>query len=181
MLPILQTEFGSELVDLSAPLGAWNLKGKRPYLWAERLAKRLRSKAVELRVDVLACVTRHWLRDDNWFNIYGWWPDDQDPPGAIFSCAGFDDLAPERAATDRAIANSRVSALTGSFANVGYHTRGPKQCPLYFNQERSLERLTGAQAFDRPCRKKLVRTIRKELPALDALLAAFVAAPDGTS
>jgi hypothetical protein len=72
-----QGVFGFELVDLSAPLGIWDLnttKGK-PYLWAERLAGRLKRMPMELGVEALVCVTRHWMRDDNWLNLYGWWPD----------------------------------------------------------------------------------------------------------
>ena len=45
-----------------------------PYLWAEKLANRLGRMPLELHVNVLACITRHWLRDDETLNLYGWWP-----------------------------------------------------------------------------------------------------------
>ena len=78
------------------------------------------SKTVELRADVLACVTRHWLRDDDTLNLYGWWPDNRKPPVVIFSCAGFDDLKAEGPDTDRAIANVTVTALAGFFGETGH-------------------------------------------------------------
>ena len=60
-----QKEFGFELVQLSVPLDVWDLQeGKTMFLWAERLADRLRGTPVELEVDILACITRHWMRDD---------------------------------------------------------------------------------------------------------------------
>ena len=91
-----QSLFGFELVDLSSPIDVWDLSKRAengtPYLWAEKLAYRLERSTVELRTDLLACVTRHWLRDNDHFNLYGWWPSGQKPPVVIFSCAGLDRL-----------------------------------------------------------------------------------------
>jgi hypothetical protein len=172
----VQQVFGFELVDISAPLDAWDVDDNEspdgtPYLWAEHVARRLQNKVVELRVDLLACITRHWLRDDGWLNLYGWWPDDRHPPVSILSCAGFDDLPVEGPDTDRAIANVTVAALAGFFGNEGTHDRGAKDCPLYFNKARELSHLVGRQKFDRSCRGKLKHQLKGELPALDALLA----------
>ena len=91
-----QNSFGFELVDLSVPLGVWDLDTKKgkPYLWAEMLANRLQRMPMELGVDLLVCVTRHSLRNNKRFNIYGWWPDDRKPPIIIFSIAGVEELAP---------------------------------------------------------------------------------------
>jgi len=172
----VQTTFGFELVDMSVPLDVWDLTSDKgtSYLWAERLAKRLQSKTVELRVNLLACVTRHWLRDDHWLNLYGWWPDDRKPQVMIFSCAGFPDLLPEGPDTDRAIANAMVTGLAGYFGRLGSHESGSKQCPLFFNRDRDVEHLTGHQRFDASCRKKLGQSVPDQLPAFDALLKAFV-------
>jgi len=171
-----QQVFGFELVDMSAPLDIWDLDKTEgvPYLHAERLARRLQNKTVELRVDLLTCVTRHWLRDDEWLNLYGWWPADRTPRVAIFSCAGFDGLPVEGPETDRAVANTMVAVLAGFFGEQDTHARGPKDCPLSFNKDRALEHLTGPQKFDPNCRKKLRAKLSKELPALDALLETFV-------
>jgi hypothetical protein len=171
-----QQVFGFELVDMSAPLDVWDLESTEgtPYLWAEHLARRLQNKPAELRVDVLACVTRHWLRDDDWLNIYGWWPDGGKPPLLIFSVAGFDRLPPEGQDTDRAIANAMVAGLAGFYGDVGTHERGPKDCPLAFNQSRDYKHLVGPQKFDAVCQRRLGRKLGGRLRALDALLKVFV-------
>jgi CHAT domain len=170
-----QQVFGFELVDMSAPLDIWDLEETDgvPYLHAERLARRLQNKTVELRVDLLTCVTRHWLRDDDWLNLYAWWPAGRTPPVAVFSCAGFDALPVEGRETDRAVANNMAAVLAGFFGDEDTHARVPKDCPLWFNEDRVLEHLTGRQTFDPVCRKKLRATMSKELPALDALLETF--------
>ncbi len=120
----VQGVFGFELVDLSVPLGVWDLEEEEgtPYLWAEHLADRLQRMPMELGVEVLACVTRHWMRDDNWLNLYGWWPGDRKPPIVIFSIAGFEELAPEGPETDRAIANATAAVLAGFYGDVDSHT-----------------------------------------------------------
>jgi hypothetical protein len=172
-----QPQFGFDLVDISAPIDAWDLENKAedgtPYLWAERLAKRLGRMTLELQVNVLACVTRHWLRSDDYLNIYGWWPGVDDPPVLIFSCAGFEGLAPEGPETDRTLANAMVSALAGYLGQIDTHERGAKDCPMAFNPTRDLKHMVELQAFDRSCRAKLRKKISQELPALEVLLKAF--------
>jgi hypothetical protein len=174
-----QTVFGFELVDMSAPLDIWDLEnaGGVPCLRAERLARRLQNKTVELRVDLLTCVTRHWLRDDNGLNLYGWWPANRTPPVAIFSCAGFDGLPVEGPETDRAVANAMVAVLAGFFGEQDTHARGPKNCPLSLNKVRALKHVTGPQKFDPDCRRKLRAKLSAELPALDGLLGTFLIKP----
>jgi len=172
-----QEQFGFELVDLSAPIDAWDLENKTgdgtPYLWAEKLAQRLGRMPLELHVNVLACVTRHWLRDDDTLNLYGWWPEKGEAPVLIFSVAGFDKLPPAGAETDRAIANVLVAGLTGYLAGIDAHERGAKDCPMFANDARDLKHIVGPQVFDRSCRAKVSKAIPAELPALDALLKLF--------
>jgi hypothetical protein len=167
-----QRVFGFELVDMSVPLDVWDLESEKgtPYLWAEHLARRLQSKTVELRVNLLACVTRHWMRNDDWLNVHAWWPENRKPPVAIFSCAGIDDVPAEGPDTDRAIANAMVSGLAGFFGELGTHQRGARDCPLFSNDDIDVTRIIAQQKFDAACRKKLNRKIRGQLPALDALL-----------
>lgn len=173
----VQKMFGFELVALSAPIDAWDLENRAeedgtPYLWAEKLAHRLGSTAAELQVDVLACITKHWMRDNEYLNLYGWWPEEQKPPVVIFSVAGLD-LPASGPETDRAIANVVVSGLAGFFADIGTHVKGPKDCPLFFDRDRDITLLTGRQKFDKACRAKLKQEIRDQLPALESLLNAF--------
>lgn len=164
-----------ELVDLSVPLGVWDLESEegKPYLWAERLADRFQRMPMELGAEVLACVTRHWMRDDNWLNLYGWWPGGRKPPLIIFSIAGFEDLAPEGSETDRAIANATVTGLAGFYGDMDGHTRPPKDCPMWFNEGRDFKHLVGRQKFDVSCRKKLKPKLGSKFAALEALLKAF--------
>lgn len=173
-----QKVFGFEVVALSAPIDAWDLENRAddgtPYLWAEKLAHRLGKMSAELQVDLLACVTQHWMRDDEYLNIYGWWPEHQKPPVVIFSCAGFDASAITGEA-DRVIANTMASALAGFLSDLGAHEKGPRNCPMYFDQERDVTLMTGRQKFDKACRAKLAKKIPKELPALEALLNTFQA------
>jgi len=174
-LNAVQSAFGFELVHMSAPLDAWDLTQDKevPYLWAEKLARRLQSKTVELRVSLLVCITRHWLRDDDWVNLYGWWPVDKKPRVAILSYAGLTGLEPSGPRTDRAIANAMASVLAGFFGSLGTHPRGDTRCPLYFNEQREEAHIVGAQRFDAKCRKSLQTALPKELPALEAILGAF--------
>lgn len=173
-----QSTFGFELVDLSAPLDAWDLdqtalNGTR-YLRADRLAQRLLRATVDLQVTLLACITRHWMSDGTTHNLYGWWPLSGQPPVVVFSAAGFDDLPPEGEQTDRTLANAAVAALAGFLTRQAPHADGePENCPLSLNVARSLAHASGAQAFDAKCRATLTKTIPDAVPALDALLKIF--------
>ena len=172
-----QSAFEFELVSLSAPLGIWDVDQKSPdgtpYLWAERLSERVAGATVDLGVHLLACITRHWMRDDETLNLYGWWPTEHKPPVVVLSCAGFDGLLAEGAQTDRALANLAVCALAGFVGGIGAHVRGPKDCPMWHNPNRLLTHITGPQRFDTACRAKLKKHHARELEAFDALLKAF--------
>jgi hypothetical protein len=172
-----QGVFGFELVELSVPLGVWDLDTEpgTPYLWAEHLAGRLQRMPMELGVEVLACVTRHWLRDDEWFNLYGWWPGDCKPPIIVYSIAGFEQMAPEGSDTDRALANALVAGLAGFYGDADSHGRGAKDCPLAFNENRDFKQVVGGQKFCAACRKKLKPKLGEKLDALEALLKTFPA------
>jgi len=122
---------------------------------------------------VLACVTRHWLRDEEWLNLYGWWPNGGKPPVLVFSVAGFDDLDAEGSETDRAITNAMVAGLAGFYGDMGTHERGPKDCPMWFNESRTYDQIVDAQKFDAVCRRKLSPRLGPKLRALEQLLTAF--------
>jgi len=175
---LVQGVFGFELADLSVPLGVWDLDSVKgtPYLWAEHLADRLQRMPMELGVEVLVCVTRHWMRDDNWLNLYGWWPGGRQPPIIIFSIAGLEELTPEGPETDRAIANATVTGLAGFYGDVDSHSGRAKDCPLWFDENRDYTHLVGQQEFDASCRKKLKPKLGAKLDALEALLKTFPAA-----
>ena len=170
-----QNVFDFRLVELSAPMDAWDLdlSEGRKFLWAERAARRLQATAASLNTDLLVCVTRHWLRDDNWLYLYGWWPDRQMPPVAFVSVAGFQELQAEGPETDRAIANALVTCLAGFYGDLGTHERGARNCPLSFNQSRDFAHIVGEQRFDAQCRRQLKARLGRKLAGLDALLEVF--------
>lgn len=173
-----QTEFDFELVSLSAPIDAWDLINKAPdgtpYLWANKVADRLKRVTVDLGVDILICISRHWMCDDDYINIYGWWPDDQEVPVAIFSAAGLEELQPEGEQTDRFIANAAVLLLAGYLSKMDCHDKKREtECPLFRNSERDFKHMVGEQKFDSHCRRDLKRKIPKQLPALETLLKTF--------
>jgi hypothetical protein len=173
-----QGVFGFRLAELSTPMDAWDLdtaEGHR-FLWAEAAARRLQPTAASLNADLLVCITRHWLRDNEWLYLYAWWPDDRVPPVAFISVAGFEGLQPEGPETDRAVTNALVSCLAGFYGGIGTHTRRPENCPLSFNQSLDLAVATGEQRFDPACRRKLKDAVGNKLGALDAMLEVFTGA-----
>jgi len=170
-----QTTFGFELVDTSVPLDVWDVTDPREarYLWAEKFARRLASKPVALGIDVLACATRHPMRDDDTLDLYGWWPDGGTPPILIFSAAGLDELQPEGPETDRAIANLMVTGLAGFYGKLGTHDNSRNHCPLWFNAKRDFAHIAGQQKFDATCRKRLRQALGGKLAALESILTLF--------
>ena len=175
-LNAVQAVFGFELARISAPLDIWDLNPQgegQTYLWAERVAARLKTTAAELNADVVFCVTRHWLRNDDWMNLYGWWPELGGDPVLIFSVAGFEALPPEGPEADRALANTLTTCLAGYYANAESHERGAKDCPLAFGRKRDYQTLTGPQRFDAGCLRRIGGALGNKLPALNAILSAF--------
>ncbi len=171
-----QSQFGFEVTDLSAPLDSFEIHekdGKRTrYLRADQLARRLQSKTAELHVNYLLCITGQWMRDEETLNLYAWWPENQNPPVLVLSYAGFH-LDPSGLQTDRALANGIVSTLAGVVANLDAHEKGPRNCPMYYDEERDISTLTGEQRFDRHCAEKINRRFPEDLAALNALLRVF--------
>lgn len=169
-----QQQFGFLTVDLSAPLGTWQVGGavghKTAFLHADHVAAKLRNKVPELGVDFLACVTRHRLHSEAEKDIYAWW--DPKTRVMLFSTKGYP-LPPSGPETDRAIANALVGALAAVLSDSDYHDKGDHHCPLYYNPNRLYERLIDRLKFDPECRRHLRKTAAADLPALDTLLGLF--------
>ncbi|MGB7209136.1 MAG: CHAT domain-containing protein [Pyrinomonadaceae bacterium] len=174
-----QSVFGFELATLSVPLGVWDLEKDDDtdeeilYLRAERLADRLQRIPMELGVEGLVCITRQWLRDDDWLNLFEWWPTGHRPPIIIFSVAGFEGILAEGTDTDRALVNAAVAGLAGFFGDADTHKRVPKDCPLYFNENREMKGVVGQLKFDATCRKQLRLKLGTKFDALEALLKTY--------
>jgi CHAT domain-containing protein len=185
-----QNEFGFELVDLSAPIGTWQLtpprgrasSGRRkavPYLHADRVARRLQHKPNELKLDGLICITNQPMsgpgsKGRQLKDIYAWW-DEPDRPIMLFSTAGFP-LPPSGPLVDKVIANAIALCLAGQFAQVQRaHARNPKSCILFYNPKRLFEVVAGQRDIDPRCRALLKKKIPNELPAIEQLLKVFPA------
>jgi hypothetical protein len=63
--------------------------------------------------------------------------------------------------------------LAGFYGDLNTHERGPKDCPLAFNQSRDYKHLVGQQKFDASCRRKLIKALGAKLGALEELLGVF--------
>ena len=57
--------------------------------------------------------------------------------------------------------------------HMGTHERGPKDCPMWFNESRTYDQIVDAQKFDAVCRRKLSPRLGPKLRALEQLLTAF--------
>lgn len=174
-----QDAFEFEVVSLSTPLDIWDSDPPTPdktgrYLRAEKLARRIDGRTAQLGVDILTCISRHWMRDADTLNLYGWWDERQRAKVLIFSCAGFERLPPEGRTTDRVIANITVSGLAGYLGALGAHEAGAADCPLDHNPERDFERIAGRQKFEASCRATVLQKLGPEkLGAFEKLLKLF--------
>jgi hypothetical protein len=184
-----QPQFSFERVDLSAPIGTWQLTGpsdqtrlgqKRPrvpYLHADRVAHRLQHKPYELKLDGLICITNQRMsgpdaKGRQIKDLYVWW-DQPERPIMLFSTAGFP-LPPRGPLVDKVLANAIALCLVGQFAQVPQaHARGPKSCILFYNPERLFAVVAGQRKIEPRCREQLNKKIPKELPAIEKLLNAF--------
>jgi hypothetical protein len=184
-----QGEFGFELVDLSAPIGTWQLTAPRggmrvgrekelvPYLHADKVAQRLQHKPYELKLDGLICITNQRMsgpdaRGRQLKDIYVWW-DGPERPIMLFSTAGFV-LPPGGPLVDKVLANAIALCLAGQFAQVQQaHAREPKSCILFYNPKRLFEVVAGQRDIEPRCRAQLEKKIPNQLPAIEQLLKVF--------
>jgi len=171
-LNTVQPRFVFSLRHIVAPLGSWCLSKNRQYLISEIFAERIKERPSELGVDLLACLTTWPMLEKEFItDIYDWWGDKR-VPITIFSTAGF--AIPARGPeTNRILTNSLVENLTGFLSQSRPHKKGPRDCPMYYNGERDFELMKKRMRFDKDCRRRLKSKIPNELPALEALLAAF--------
>lgn len=172
-----QPRYGFEVVDISIPMGAWQrYKGGGLQLHANVAARGLNNKRQELAVDFIFCITDKPIMyedgGERFSNYECWWSDPGQENIIIFSAA-YEGLPTDGPGADHAIANAIVQGLTGILADVGTHARGPKNCPLYWNEELDMRLAVQRQSFDARCKQRLKKSIPDDLPALRALLDAF--------
>lgn len=173
-LSAAQDRFGFMLVDLSAPLGTWQVAGEEAagratFFHADRAARRLQNKAAELRVDALVCITRRPMREGR-TKVAAW--QRPESPVVIFSTDGVP-VPASGAETERAIASVLVGALARRVPVVKTHGGPHRQCPLFFDPSRPYDHLVRRQKFDPKCRRLLRKNAPDDLPALEKLLEVF--------
>lgn len=165
-----QKIFDFEILSLSTPLDIWDYKSQRapdeePYLRADKLSARVKGSGATAGVDVLFCITRHWMSDGETRNLYNWWPEKNESKVVVFSGAGFDELPPEGPVTNRVIANVVAGVLAAYLANQDSHPDGAPDCPFDYNRLRDFGRVSGVQKFEKACRELVVKKLGDEMTA----------------
>ena len=122
---------------------------------------------------MLACVTRHWLRDDDMAESLRLVAGPTQAAGGDLLVRGFDELQPEGADTDRAIANAMVPASPATSRAPAHTTAVITTVRCSPTEQRDFGVLTAHQSFDAGCRKIVEKKIGADIEALDKLLAAF--------
>ena len=121
----------------------------------------------------MACITSFPMADSERMYLYGYAPDGGQPPIMLFSTWGLD-IPPRGPMRDCMVANLLVSGLVWLRADLDVHGGRQRRCPLFDNPERDVELITGRQAFDKSCLKKLKQRIPAgEIEALQRMLSAF--------
>jgi hypothetical protein len=174
----VQTYFGFEVVDMSAPLGTWRLKqrqgieGMVAYLDADEVEQKLIDAPSRLGVDALLCVTNFWLKGSGTDNLFAHWNGKTLDESTIFivSTAGLiTALSPPATTVERMIGNLVVGFLSGIEPHGG-RGRYRKDCPNFANDERDIQLVAGELRFCAACRKRLDNELRT---ALEAILSAY--------
>lgn len=162
-----QQKFAFEAVWLPAPLGTWRREPDAgvAYLNAEQVADRLKSKPDELGVNRLIAFTNLPMRDSDTVDLFGW-DGEPDYDISLFSMYDLlDQLNPPVLTVQKMVVNAAVAFLAG----VPVHRGGPKNCPMFYNDEREIEWIAGPLQFCTPCRRKLDPDVRAALESLVAL------------
>jgi hypothetical protein len=162
-----QDFFDFQAVSFSAPLGTWRREKSKDtaYLWAEKVAAKLEGRRAALGVDRLHCITSLPLRDDTTFNLFAW----DNGVVSIFSTHDLlDRLEPPQLTLERMTANVAIGILSA----LPEHRRGPKDCPLYYNDERDIRFIAGPLRLC-PADRARLRNDPERLKALDALLGLY--------
>src|SRR5205823_3529781 len=142
-----------------------------------KVVERLRNKPNDLGVDALICITDQPMggsekEGEVTEDLYAWW-DVLSKPVMLISMAGFRFKPGENARLQKAIVNNIALCLAGHFAQVNPHSRPPRECLLFRNDDRRLEVVSGQRNLEPRCRQKLKEKIPDDLPAIEALLKLF--------
>jgi hypothetical protein len=109
-----QDALAYRVATTSLPLDVWEpgADGSGPWLRAAHAARRMRNKPAELGVDLLACLTRRRLRDDDGADVDGWYPTDPAARVRFCSLADMGETTLLGNAFDRALATVLASIVS---------------------------------------------------------------------
>ena len=167
----VQELFSFEPVSFPAPIGTWRREQSegQAFVVAEALYDRLKAKPKELGVDHLVCMTNFPLQDEHWKNLYYW---ERDRLSIISTYELLDQLVEPDFTVERMMAN--LAAAIAADLDVHSGSRGPKDCPFYFNKERDIRSIAGRLNLCAACRKQLRgKEGAPRLRAAERLLAAY--------
>jgi hypothetical protein len=170
-----QQSYWFEVIDMSAPIGTWRLErdgdGEEAFLHGAKVSQKLRNKPKEMGLDRIFCFTSFGLGDDGFRNLYVWDNYDEDPTNtiSIISLAG---LLEEFNHAKSLISRAIVNTVSGCLLTLPAHRRGPKTCPLYFNEERDIKYIAGRLKPDKTCKAR-ARKAGIDVAAIEQILRAF--------
>jgi hypothetical protein len=174
----VQQRFEFEPVNLSAPLDSFETnvdRGKSTtHFRVDRVARRLQSKASQMRADYLLCITQKPLVDENGGTTYEWFSAERHSSILVLSSAGFRDLEPSGVEMKLMLTNAIVGLLAQVLTEATRHSAGPTDCPLHANRTYKKSDMAAGKHFDVKCRKMFQRASPSDLPALEALLGVFL-------
>jgi hypothetical protein len=172
-LTALQSMFVFEVVEMQAPIGTWRTEtaDRIPYLWAEKVAEKLSEKVSRIGAKRLLAITNLPLRDNTTLSLYGW---SEDRHLSILSSWEVDVEGAQRS-LERMIVNALQGvALAILLPRYGTHVVGVKACPMYYNDERNPDYISGRTKLCAVCRKELTKANHVDaIQALDAIADAF--------
>jgi len=157
-----QQVFFFEPVYIPAPLGTWRREasGGIAYLHAEEVENRIKDKPRELGVEKLIAFTNLPLSGSGILDVHLWNGENI----AICSTYGFlDQIDRPSLSIERMVANDVVGFVSSI---QHFHKKGPKDCPMFYNEKREIEWVAGPLHFCEADEKRIEPQIREAVKAL---------------
>src|ERR1700685_109665 len=126
-----QNAYHFEVVDPSAPFGAWQMRKKTLYLRSDVVARRLEPTVKQLGIDNLVCICAPPMCDGDTLDLFA----DGVSPVLLISTWGF--RVAERD-TDRFLTNLVAGELISLRADVPTSQKLPRDSLFYYNKEQEV-------------------------------------------
>jgi hypothetical protein len=170
-----QSFYDFQVVDPSVPLGSWQIhdtdRGRMTYLRSDVLGEKLQPTVKQLGLDTLVCLITSPMTDGEDDNLIS---DYEPKPVILISTWGFD-VSDEQLL--RLLTNLVAGQLISQRADLVEDSDGPKNSPLYYNDERDVRWLIAQQKFTsatkRAIKAALGTTAGPEMDAIEKLFGLF--------